>query len=405
MNRPALTLSVEELNEYVRRTLAGDPMLHSLRLRGEISNFKRHVSGHWYFTLKDSQSAINCAMFRNAAIGVAFRPADGQQVVLTGSVGLYPKTGSYQFYAEAMEQDGVGALYQRMEALKNRLRQEGLFDAALKKPLPLLPRGIGIVTSSTGAVIHDITRISQRRYPGIPLYLYAVAVQGEGAAVQIAKALAALDGMPEIDVLIIGRGGGSLEDLWAFNEETVARAIAACRKPVVSAVGHETDFTLADFVADVRAPTPSAAAELVVPEREALLATVEKLTRRLRRAGDACLVGKATALASARERIAAQTPEAMLYTLTERAKARWDTLVYRYGNALSAKDHHLRELTLRLRAASPQATLSRGFAMVLQSGRPVQSVALLNRENPFTVAFQDGSIAAQALRAGQEETP
>ena len=176
MKGQMLTLTVEELNEYVRRSLAGDPMLHSIRLRGEISNFKRHVSGHWYFTLKDTQSAISCAMFRQAAVGVSFSPRDGQQVVLYGSVGLYAKTGSYQFYADGMEPDGVGELYLRMEMLKNKLAQEGLFDASVKKPLPLLPVGVGIVTSGTGAVIHDIARVAWRRNPGMPLYLYPVAV-------------------------------------------------------------------------------------------------------------------------------------------------------------------------------------------------------------------------------------
>lgn len=247
-----MTLTVGQLNEYVRRSLASDPMLRGICVTGEISNFKQPVSGHWYFTLKDRNAAINCAMFRQSAMSVRFRPENGQQVRLLGSVGLYPKTGSYQFYADAMEPAGMGDLYLRFEQLKLKLAVEGLFDPALKKPLPLLPKGIGIVTSKTGAVIHDIARISWRRYSGVPLYLCPVKVQGDGAAQEIAAGIRLMNRLKEIDVIIVGRGGGSIEDLWAFNEECVARAIAASKKPVVSAVGHETDYTIADFVADAQ---------------------------------------------------------------------------------------------------------------------------------------------------------
>ena len=405
MSGKQLTLTVEELNEYVRRTLAGDPILHGLRLRGEISNFKRHISGHWYFTLKDSQSAINCAMFRTATGSVHFTPRDGLQVVLNGNVGLYVKTGAYQFYADAMEQDGVGELFLRMEALKAKLAKEGLFDAALKKPLPLLPKGIGIVTSATGAVIHDIARIAWRRFEGMPLYLYPVAVQGEGAARQIADAIRGLDQLDAVDVVIVGRGGGSMEDLWAFNEEEVARAIAACRKPVVSAVGHETDFSIADFVADVRAATPSAAAELAVPEREALRGECVKLMNRMRRAGEATVAAKSAALADVRERLAAQAPETRMQATDARVNYLLQRLNAQYNATLTAKKHLVTELSLRLRAASPSVTLNRGYAMVLQGGKPVQSIQALQTDQAFNVVFRDGEIQAKALPAVKEETP
>lgn len=311
-------LTVSQLNEYVRRSLASDPMLHGLCLRGELSNFKRHTSGHWYFTLKDEEAAINCAMFRQAAMGVRFRPENGQRVRLFGSVGLYARTGAYQFYADAMEPDGLGELYLRFEALKQKLAAEGLFDPSLKKPLPLLPRGVGIVTSRTGAVVHDIARVSWRRYPGMPLYLCPVKVQGEGAAAEIAAAIRLLDGFEGAEVIIVGRGGGSMEDLWAFNEEVVARAIARCHTPVVSAVGHETDVTIADFVADVRAPTPSAAAELAVPERGALLEAEQSLLRRMNAAFSHQLAQKGLRLAAAQKRLEAQSPAGA----RERAAAR-----------------------------------------------------------------------------------
>ncbi len=400
-----LTLTVEELNEYVRRTLAGDPMLHGIRLRGELSNFKRHVSGHWYFTLKDANSAIGCVMFRSAASGVRFVPRDGAQVTLTGSVGLYVKTGSYQFYADAMEPDGVGELYLRMEQLKKKLEKEGLFDPALKKPLPLLPRGVGIATSGTGAVIHDIARVAWRRDPGMPLFLYPVKVQGEGAAEQIAFALSALDRLDAVDVIIVGRGGGSMEDLWPFNEEIVARTIAACTKPVVSAVGHETDFTIADFAADVRAPTPSAAAELAVPQREALLWEIGKLRDRLRRAGEAGVAEKAARLSDVRQRLIEQSPENRFRVIGERVKALDARVTLLCERRLMTADHRLDAATVRLNAAGPRATLNRGYAMIRQDGRTVPGIGRFNAERPFTVVMRDGQIDAAATGVRREEQP
>ena len=380
-----LTLTVAELNEYVRKSLAGDPMLRSLFLRGEISNFKRHVSGHLYFTLKDDQSAIQCAMFRTAAVGLSFRPADGMKVILRGSVGLYVKTGSYQFYAEGMEEEGLGEIHLRMEALKKKLQAEGLFDAALKKPLPLLPRGVGIVTSKTGAVIHDITRVGWRRHPGVPFYLYPVSVQGEGAAQEIAAAVQALDRLDEVDVIIVARGGGSLEDLWQFNEEVLARAIFQCEKPVVSAVGHETDFTIADFVSDLRAPTPSAAAELVVPRRDVLAQEVEKLESRMRRACELALSGRAATLFELSARVARMTPEHQLGVITERVQGLSRRIALLYHQAMRDKARKLSELTMRIAAASPKATLLRGYAIVRQAKRTIQSVGKLQPGDPFTV--------------------
>ena len=252
-----VTLTVSQLNDYVRRSLASDPILQRINLRGEISNFKVYSSGHWYFTLKDEQSRIDCALFRQYAYGVRFRPQDGMKVLVSGTAGLYVQGGKYQFYADGMEQDGMGELYQRYLQLKEKLTAEGLFDASRKRPLPLLPRKVGIVTSSSGAVLHDIRTVAGRRFPGIPLVLRPAQVQGEGAAQDIAAGLAQIARVPGVDVVIVGRGGGSMEDLWAFNEEIVVRAVAACPVPVISAVGHETDTTLCDFAADMRAPTPS----------------------------------------------------------------------------------------------------------------------------------------------------
>ncbi|MBP3646692.1 MAG: exodeoxyribonuclease VII large subunit [Clostridia bacterium] len=410
----SLTLTVSQLNEYVRRSLASDPMLRGVCLTGEISNFKRHVTGHWYFTLKDEEAAINCAMFRQSAMSVRFRPENGQRVRVIGSVGLYTKTGSYQFYADAMEPDGVGDLYLQFEALKQKLAAEGMFDPSLKKQLPLLPRGIGIVTSKTGAVVHDITRVAWRRYPGIPLYLRPVKVQGEGAAREIAEGIMLLDEMPEVDVIIVGRGGGSMEDLWAFNEERVARAIALCDTPVVSAVGHETDFTIADFVADLRAPTPSAAAEMAVPEKETLLNAVDLMKERMEKALHQKISRKRLALSQLQKRLAdfspAQRRERMIASLTA-ARVRLDTLM---ANAfasrhariaaasavlepqtkalLAAQRSRLEKASLRLHASGPMETMKRGYAVVTRKGSVVRGVEMISAGDSLTVHMADGRV-------------
>ncbi len=276
-----LILEVSDLNDYARSVLANDSLLRHVRLRGEISNFKRHSSGHWYFTLKDERCRIACVMFRQNAMNMSIRPEDGMRVITTGSVSIYPESGTYQLYAEAMRPEGKGTLFQQFEALKAKLAAQGLFDQARKRPLPLRPKKIAIVTARTGAVLQDIRRVSAARDPGVPLVLLPVKVQGEGAADEIAKAIAKAGMLPQVDVLIIGRGGGSMEDLWAFNEEKVARAIAACPVPVISAVGHETDFTISDFVADARASTPSNAAEMAVPDRREVLEALRMQRQRL----------------------------------------------------------------------------------------------------------------------------
>ncbi|MBR5545543.1 MAG: exodeoxyribonuclease VII large subunit [Clostridia bacterium] len=399
-----LTLTVTQLNEYVRRTFASDPMLHGICLTGELSNLKRHASGHWYFTLKDDEAAINCAMFRQAAFGLRFRPENGQRVRVFGSVGLYAKTGSYQFYADAMEPDGLGDLYLRFEALKRKLTLEGLFDPSIKKPLPVLPKGIGIVTSKTGAVVHDIARVAWRRYPGMPLYLFPVKVQGEGAAQEIARGLRVLDKLPEIDVLIVGRGGGSMEDLWAFNEEIVARTIAACKTPVVSAVGHETDFTIADMVADLRAPTPSAAAELAVPEKDALTDAIAALKDDLTRALEQQIARKRLKLTVLQQRLAAASPAQR----SERLRASLAALEVRLNaavsNALQQKQNRVERAKLRIRASGPMETMKRGYAVVMKKDSLVRSASGVNAGDALRILLADGTIeaVAQSVKSDQE---
>lgn len=401
-----LTLSVSQLNDYVRRSLASDPLLRGLCVTGEISNLKRHVSGHWYFTLKDEEAAINCAMFRQSAMSLRFRPENGQRVRAFGSVSLYVKTGSYQLYVDAMEPDGVGDLYMRFEALKRKLSEEGLFDAQRKKQLPFLPKGVGIVTSKTGAVVHDIAQVTWRRFPGMPLVLCPVKVQGEGAASEIAEGLRTLDKRTDIDVIIVGRGGGSMEDLWAFNEEKVARAITACKKPVISAVGHETDFTIADFTADVRAATPSVAAELAVPVKDALLQEVDLLSERLSHAMESSLARKRLQLNALQKRLTALSPAQRgerLRAALSKAQSRIEMLM---RTSLVKKRHRVEQALLRLRTSGPMETMKRGYAVVLHEGTLLKSVSPVHSGDRLTVMLADGSIetVAQTIKPKEGES-
>ena len=390
------TLTVSDLNEYVRRSLAGDPMLKDLKLRGEISNFKHHVSGHLYFSLKDEQARIQCVMFRQDASRLTFSPADGMRVELRGSVSLYTAAGSYQFYATGMSPDGLGALYQRFEELKRRLMAEGLFDAGRKRPLPLLPRQIGIVTARTGAVIHDIARVAGRRNPGVQLVLRPAQVQGAGAAEDIAQGIRDLSALPEIDVLIIGRGGGSLEDLWAFNEEAVVRAIAACPVPVISAVGHETDVTLSDFAADVRAATPSAAAEIAVQERNQLNDQLLSLRARALKAAHDAAGQRRTSLAQAETRLARLHPIARLRELRNREALLMAGLNAAAQARLKERSALLGQRLARLEALGPQAVLKRGYVIARDSrGNPVSHAADVPER--LELLFQDGRAQVMTL--------
>lgn len=393
-------LSVTELNEYVRRSLAGDPILQGIAIQGEISNFKKHYSGHLYFTLKDEASRINCVMFRQYAQMLRFMPEDGMNVLLSGSVGLYAATGAYQFYCEAMAAQGAGALYELFIRTRERLQKEGLFDASLKKPLPLLPKGIGIITSASGAVLHDIKTVAGRRFPGIPLYLRAAQVQGEGAAEDLARALRELDALPQVDVIIIGRGGGSLEDLWAFNEEALVRAVAACGKPVISAVGHETDVTLTDFAADVRAPTPSAAAELAVPPREDLLQKVNVMLGQLSALAARKLSSLQTQLDAGLARLELNSP----LNRVKMASLKLDSCIkslHRAAEAvLSEKNAAVKQAGERLRIAGPEQTLRRGYVIAMDGTVPVTSITEVRDE--MTLVFRDGSALVKTLQIEKE---
>lgn len=388
-------LSVGQLNEYVRRQLAADPILRNLNVRGEISGFKRHYSGHMYFTLKDETSRVQCVMFRQNAAGLPFQPRDGMQVVASASASLYVQGGAYQLYVESMREEGGGDLNRRFEQLKARLAAEGLFDAALKKPLPMLPRCVGVVTSTAGAALRDILRVARRRNRHVSILIAPAAVQGDAAAGEIARALDALNADGTADVILCGRGGGSIEELWAFNEEIVARAIARSRIPVVSCVGHETDFTIADFVADVRAATPSMAAELAVPSLDELTGVLRSLERAMYRA-------QAGRVALARARLDRLKGSSVLRDparLLAPARVRLDELAGRLARAMDARlDRERTRLTLSARAMdalNPGAVLERGYALATRGARLITDAGQLSPGEEITLIMRAGRVRAR----------
>ena len=391
--RAAITVS--ELNEYARKLLAGDPLLRSLEVTGEISGYKRHYSGHRYFALKDEGARVQCVLFRQQAMALTFEPEDGMRVTVRASASIYPATGSFQLYVNAMHQAGQGDLYARFERLKQKLLAEGLFDPARKREIPAMPRVIGVVTSKTGAAIRDIIHVARRRNPNVGIIVSPCAVQGEGAAADIVRAIERLNQNGECDVLLVGRGGGSIEDLWAFNEECVARAIAASKIPVISCVGHEIDFTIADFVADLRAPTPSAAAELAVPELAQLRQALDGCVRRL-----AGALGRGQQLRRLRlERLCATTainaPGRLMIeprrAALEAATRRVDALI---PAMLERNRHRLNALEASLRALNPEAVLERGYAVVRQNGRVLESAIGADVNAPIVVQLNDGELTA-----------
>ena len=414
---PEWILEVSDLNEYVRAMLNADPALRSVRLRGEISNFKRHSSGHWYFTLKDDRCRISAVMFRQNAMRMSIRPMDGMRVIVSGQVSLYPESGTYQVYCDNMRPDGVGTLYQQFEALKQKLQLEGLFDQARKRPLPWRPRKIAVVTSETGAVLHDIRKVSAQRDPGVPLVLLPVQVQGIGAAEEIAAAIRKAGKLPEVDVIITGRGGGSMEDLWAFNEEIVARAIAESPVPVISAVGHETDTTIADFAADARASTPSNAAEMAVPDRREIIEGLRDIRRHMTDAMAGLIRERRYDLLMLQRRMEALHPEQRLNTLSAQAAAmrlRLNTavdaalpqLAYRIGMAgmrldaamekqLTRPQERIERARARLQALNPSAVLERGYALVMDGDKVVSSAKTANDITQMTLRFHDGSVKVE----------
>ena len=392
-----LPITVSELNEYVRVSLAGDPLLRCIRVTGEISGYKQHISGHRYFSLKDEKARIQCVMFRQNAQSLLFQPRDGMRVTITGAVSLFVRDGAYQLYAETMEQQGAGNLFQQFEALKRKLMAEGLFDPARKRELPFRPTVIGVATSKTGAAVRDIIRVAKRRDPGVGIVVAPCSVQGERAADEIVKSIRLLNRQGQSQVLLVGRGGGSMEDLWPFNEEKVARAIAESRIPVISCVGHETDFTIADFVADVRAATPSMAAEMAVPVRAELEKSCQALTRRLLRSLESGQRLRRLRLEKCVASAALSDPARLTAASRGKAELAEKRLREAMAKRLSTESARLSELNRTLRAVSPQAVLDRGYAAVKKGGCYVSRAEQLRSRDQIELILSDGVRRPQVL--------
>ena len=391
--REALTVS--QLNEYARRLVAGDALLRGFVVTGEITGYKHHYSGHRYFSLKDEKCRVQCVMFRQNAVGLEFEPQDGMRVQVRASASIYERDGSFQLYCYAMTKVGQGELYARFEKLKQKLLAEGLMDPARKRDIPAMPRIVGVATSRTGAAIRDIVQVARRRNPNVGILLAPCAVQGEGAAQEIVRAIQRLNENGESDVILVGRGGGSIEDLWAFNEEIVARAIAASRIPVISCVGHEIDFTIADFVADLRAPTPSAAAELAVPE---LAALKQDLSDMLSRVAGALQTGQRLRRLQLEKLSASQALARPVQSMIEPRRQRLSQLAQRLDMAMPAimkrERHRLDALAASLRALNPESVLERGYAVVRQGNAIVTKIGAVKADAPIRVRMADGELSA-----------
>ena len=390
-------ITVTELNMYVKDKVAEDEFLNSVLVKGEISNFKHHYTGHMYFTLKDENSLIKCVMVKSSTVTLNFAPKDGMKVIVLGSVGVYERDGVYQIYCKAMQEDGMGSLYVAFEKLKAKLEQEGLFDESHKKKIPFMPKIIGVLTSNTGAVIRDIINVSTRRNPNVYIRLLPVPVQGEGAAEKIVKAIKLMNEKKLADCLILARGGGSLEDLWPFNEEIVARAIYDSELPIISAVGHETDFTIADFVADLRAPTPSAAAELAVTDISELEYNINLFQRRLRMA----LKRKTEVMRLRYEKcLNSKVYKEPLQKISD-YYLEIDRLMKSIENSTvkKLKDSKLEatKLITKLDTLSPLKTLTRGYCLTESNGNVITKAEELKKDMEIDLKFQDGTAKAKVI--------
>ena len=395
MQKPSV-LSVSQLNYYLKSVIENDPRLNFVLLSGEISNLTDHYrSGHIYLSLKDERSVIRAVMFAGNARRLKFRPQDGMKVLCRGRVSVYEPSGQYQLYIEDMQPDGVGALAMAYEQLKRELEKQGLFDTAHKKPLPRFPRTVGVITSPTGAAVQDIRNILYRRFPGIEIKLCPVLVQGEGAPPQLISAVQKLDSEGECDVIIIGRGGGSIEDLWAFNSKELAFAVYNCRTPIISAVGHETDFTICDFVADMRAPTPSAAAELAVPDVRELKANYMSQRQYIQSLIEARLRGQNDMLRLYLHAVQSAPSVINLEKLFDKYSLYQRRLVSFADNKISVEELKLKKTAAKLESLNPLSVLSRGYALAEQNGRIITSAAAVDREDEFTLTFSDGKVNAR----------
>ncbi len=397
MKYAEFAVSVTDLNKYIKDKIAEDEYLNNILVKGEISNFKHHYTGHMYFTLKDEKSLIKCIMFKSYAQKLNFEPKDGMKVYILGSVSVFERDGVYQIYAKVMEEDGVGDLYTKYQKLKAELEEKGLFDQSHKQKIPVMPKVIGVLTSQTGSVIRDIINVSTRRNPNVYIRLLPVPVQGEGAAEKIAYGIDYMNKNELADVLILARGGGSLEDLWPFNEEIVAKSIYNSKIPIISAVGHETDFSIADFVADLRAPTPSAAAELAVPDIYEIKQKINTYQNRLKMA----LTKKLEIMKLRYEKCMSSSVFKEPTRKINENYIKIDTYVKQLENLINKvkeknKNKYI-ELVSKLDTLSPLKTLTRGYSIIEKDGKIVKSVTDLKPDDKISIKLKDGEKQAKII--------
>ena len=397
MKYAEMAISVTDLNKYIKNKIADDEYLNNILIKGEISNFKHHYTGHLYFTLKDENSLIKCIMFKSYAQKLKFEPRDGMKVYILGSVSVFERDGVYQIYAKVMEEDGLGDLYTKYQKLKEELEKKGLFDQSHKQKIPMMPKVIGVLTSQTGSVIRDIINVSTRRNPNVYIRLLPVPVQGEGAAEKIAEGIEYMNKNQLADVIILARGGGSLEDLWPFNEEIVAYSIYESKIPIISAVGHETDFSISDFVADLRAPTPSAAAELAVPDIYEVKQKINTYQNRLKMA----LTKKLEIMKLRYDKCMSSS---VFREPTRRIQENYikiDSYVKQLENVINKikeknKNKYI-ELVSKLDTLSPLKTLTRGYSIIEKDAKIVKSVADLQTEDEVSIRLKDGEKQAKII--------
>ncbi len=397
--------TVKQVNSYIKNMFTQDFMLNRIYVKGEVSNCKYHTSGHIYFSLKDESGTIACVMFAGSRAGLSFRMKEGQQVIVLGSISVYERDGKYQLYAREIVPDGAGLLYEKFEALKKELAEMGMFAPEYKQPIPKYVRTVGIVTAPTGAAVRDIINIAGRRNPYVQLILYPALVQGEGAAESIVKGIHALEAK-QVDVIIVGRGGGSIEDLWAFNEEIVARAVFDCTVPVISAVGHETDTTITDYVADLRAPTPSAAAELAVYEYREVKETMLNCAQRMRRAVLIRADAQRARLKQMELRLKFAHPRQKLNEKRQYCVELEDRLRNLMDRRLIAEKHRLALSAEKMKGLSPLEKLNQGFSFVQdENGRNIKSIRQVRQRERLTVYVTDGKIETEVISAAGTEYP
>ena len=391
------TLTVGELNRYVKMLMDNDALLSAVSVQGEISNLKYHSSGHLYFTLKDGEAEISAVMFRSSAMNLKMIAKDGMQVIAFGRVSVYEKSGRAQLYVSAMLDNGIGALQLEYERLKKQLEAEGLFDKKKKRPIPRLPKCIGIVTSPTGAAVRDMINVTGRRWPSAKILLYPSLVQGDQAPLSLCMGLDVLNASGECDVIIIGRGGGSIEDLWAFNDERVVRRVASSEVPIISAVGHETDFTLCDFAADLRAPTPSAAAELAVPDRDEMQIRLDELFARIDNTMLRVFSVKRESFSNIAKRLELLSPKGKLAMEKKDLEQKRRALLQGFERVIQKKRESLSLASAKLSAINPLAVLGRGYSYSQKNGAVVSSVKQINVGDQIDIRFADGRAVAEIV--------